>query len=279
MIYFYHLFESSKSYCCTEVLKFEADMPYKRGHRTRRKTQKKGSPMGLNQSSDHSEAGHSEVNHFELGAERASPVPNRRHQKTAQGLHMTEIPDQGCFDSHQEQIDEVIQRPLQNHDRMNSGRRYCLLITVHEAIKRGCQALSKSKWNPANIADMMKDDINVTEAVILDHIATILYVRRQSAGEGLMEEEAEACIEHFSPYIKWREVVIECEFQALTLAEAHEEIWAYETQSHKSLWGREQPKITKTPPILSEKMCMGLDCSPNDFHRRMKNDRRAGYYG
>ena len=50
-----------------------------------------------------------------------------------------------------------------------------------------------------------------------------------------MEEEAEACIKHFNPYIKWREVAIECEFQALTLAEAREEIWAYEAQSHKSL--------------------------------------------
>ena len=41
-------------------------------------------------------------------------------------------------------------------------------------------------------------------------------------------EEAEACIKHFSPYIKWREVAIEHEFQALSLAEVCEEIWAYE---------------------------------------------------
>ena len=97
------------------------------------------------------------------------------------------------------------------------------------------RALPKSKWNPANIANMMKDDLNVTEAVILDHIATILYVGRRSAGEGLTEEEAEACIKHFSPYIEWREVAIEHEFQALILVEAREEIWAYEAQSHKSL--------------------------------------------
>ena len=77
-----------------------------------------------------------------------------------------------------------------------------------------------------------------------------------------MEEEAEACTEGFSPYIEWREVAIECEFQALTLAEACEEIRAYEAQSHKSLQGRGWPKITKTPPILLEKMPMGLDCSP-----------------
>ena len=101
--------------------------------------------------------------------------------------------------------------------------------------------------------------------MILDHIAAILYVRRQSAGEGLMEEEAEACIKHFSPYIEWREVAIECEFQPLTLVEAHEEIWAHEAQSHKSLHGKGWPKIIKTPP-------MGLNCSPDDFHRRMRND-------
>ena len=75
---------------------------------------------------------------------------------------------------------------------------------------------------------MMEGDLDVTEAVILDHIAAILYVRRRSAGDGLMEEGAETCIEHSRPYIKWRRVAIECEFQALTLAEAHEEIRAYE---------------------------------------------------
>ena len=141
--------------------------------------------MGSNQSLDHSKvdhskAGHSEANHFKLRAERASPVPSREASEDCSGVAYDprEIPDQGHFDSHQEQIDKVIQRPLQNHDRMNSGRRCCLLITVHEATKRGCRALPKLKWNPAHITDMMKDDIDVTEAVILDHIATILYVRR-----------------------------------------------------------------------------------------------------
>ena len=101
-------------------------------------------------------------------------MPSREASEDCSGVaYDGETPDQGCFDSHQEQIDKVIQRPLQNHDRMNSGRRCCLLITVHEATKRGCWALPKLKWNPAHIANMMKD-----EAVILDHIATILYVRR-----------------------------------------------------------------------------------------------------
>ena len=62
------------------------------------------------------------------------------------------------------------------------------------------------------------------EAVVLDHITAILYVGRWSAGEGLTKEETQACIDHFSPYIKWRGVAVEREFQALMLAEAQEEI-------------------------------------------------------
>ena len=52
----------------------------------------------------------------------------------------------------------------------------------------------------------------------------ILYVGQQSAREGLTEEEAQACIDHFSPHIEWRDVAVEREFQALTLVEAWEEI-------------------------------------------------------
>ena len=63
------------------------------------------------------------------------------------------------------------------------------------------------------------------EAVVLDHITAILYIGRWSAGEGLTEEEGQACIDYFSPYIEWRDIAIEYKFQALTLAEARE---AYE---------------------------------------------------
>ena len=90
-------------------------------------------------------------------------------------------------------------------------------------------------WNSASIAEMMGDDLDVTEVVVLDHIMAILYVGRQSASDGLTEDEAQACIDHFSPYIKWRDMAIKCKFQALMLAEAHEEIQAFEAQSHKSL--------------------------------------------
>ena len=58
----------------------------------------------------------------------------------------------------------------------------------------------------------------------ITHIMAILYVGQQSASKGLTEEEAQACIDYFSPHIKWRDVAIELEFKALMLAEAHEEI-------------------------------------------------------
>ena len=79
-------------------------------------------------------------------------------------------------------------------------------------------------WNPASIMDMMSDNLDVMEVVVLDHITAILYVSQQSVGEGLTKEEAQACIEHFSPYIEWRDMAVKQEFQALTLAEAWEEI-------------------------------------------------------
>ena len=82
--------------------------------------------------------------------------------------------------------------------------------------------------NSASIVDLMGDDLDVTEAVILDHIMAILYVGWHSAGEGLTVEKAQACIEHFSPYVKWRGMAVKQEFQALTLAEGQEEIRAHE---------------------------------------------------
>ena len=90
----------------------------------------------------------------------------------------------------------------------------------------------------------MSDDLDITEAVVLDHITAILYIGRWSAGEGLTQEEAQACINYFSLYIKWRDVAVECEFQALMLAEAREEIWAYEARGYKPIWGKGWHKAT-----------------------------------
>ena len=155
---------------------------------------KRQSPMGSNPSSHHSKTGcseaghskaghskarHSEASYLELEAERASPVPSREasedHSEVASDGG---IQDQWCFDFQQDQVDEVVRNPLQNHDRIDSGRRYCLLITVQEATRRGCWDLPKVKRNPAGIVDMMRDDLDVMEVVILNHIATIFYVGR-----------------------------------------------------------------------------------------------------
>ena len=76
----------------------------------------------------------------------------------------------------QEQIREAVRNPLQNHDRMDSGRRYCLLTMIHEATHRGCRTFLKPMWNPASHADMMSDDLDITEVVLLDHITAILYL-------------------------------------------------------------------------------------------------------
>ena len=44
-----------------------------------------------------------------------------------------DLQDHGHIDQGQEQVSEIVRSPLQNHDRMDSGRRYCLLTTIHEA--------------------------------------------------------------------------------------------------------------------------------------------------
>ena len=89
-----------------------------------------------------------------------------------------DVQDPEHIDLRQEQVREAVRNPLQNHDRMDSGRRYCLLTTIHEATHQGCRALLKPMWNPASIAVMMRDDLDVMEVVVLDHITAILYVGR-----------------------------------------------------------------------------------------------------
>ena len=121
-------------------------MPNKRSQKSKRRTPKRQSPTGSNPSSTGcSEVGHSKTSHLELEAERASPVPSR--EASEDHLEVASdggIQDQGCFNFQQDQVDEVVRNLLQIHDRMDSGRRYCLLIRVHEATRRGCWALSKS---------------------------------------------------------------------------------------------------------------------------------------
>ena len=127
--------------------------------------------------------------------------------------------DSRHFDLPQAQVEEVVRSPLQDHDRMSSGRQYCLRVTVYEVTERGHQALPTVVMNSASIVNLMEEDLDVSEAVILDHIMAILYVGWRSAGEGLMEKETQACVKHFSPYVEWRGMAVKWEFQALMLAE------------------------------------------------------------
>ena len=84
-----------------------------------------------------------------------------------------DVQDPEHIDQGQEQVNKMVRNPLQNCNRIDSGRRYCLLTTIHEATHWGCTALLKPMWNPASIADM-SDDLDVTEVEVLDHITAIL---------------------------------------------------------------------------------------------------------
>ena len=149
-------------------------MPNRKSQRSKKRTLKRESPAGSNGSS-----GPSEADCQELKAEMASPVPSREalvdHSEMSSNGN---VQDPKPTNLSQKQVREAVRNPLQNHDRMDSGRRNCLLTMIHEATHQGCRALSKPMLNPASIADMMTDDLDVTEVMVLDHITAILYVGR-----------------------------------------------------------------------------------------------------
>ena len=206
-------------------------MPSKKSHRGKGRTPKQEPPVQLKISS-----GSFEVNSQELKAKAASPMPSREASvDCSEASLIGDIQDPEHVDQGQEHVSEIVRSPLQNHDRMDSGRRYCFLTTIHAATHQGHRALLKPMWNPACITHMMSDDLDITEVVDLDHITAILHVGQWSTSEGLTQEKAQACIDHFNPYIEWRDMAVEHEFQALTLAEAQEEIQAYEAQSLKPI--------------------------------------------
>ena len=124
-----------------------------------------------------------------------------------------------CFDPSSIHVTELGRVAPRNHDRARSQKQYCLEIKIHEASSRGHRAVLATLWHPANIVDNMEDDLDVTEAVLLDDTMVLLYTGWHSAGEGLTEEDAQACIDHFSPYMERRGIAIEHDFQALTLTE------------------------------------------------------------
>ena len=139
------------------------------------------------------------------------------------------------------------------------------------------RALPAVLWNSTSIVDLMTDDLDVTETILLDHTMAILYIGWCSAGEGLMEEEAQVCIDHFSPYIKWRGMAVKQDFQALMLAEGQEMIRAHEAQSQKTLRGWGRPKVTKLLASLTERMPMGIDSFPWNFEKGSRSEKWSGH--
>ena len=145
-------------------------MPNRKRHRSKKRTLKQESPARLNGSS-----GPSKVDCQELKAGMAPPMPSREASVDHSEMSSNgDVQDPEPVNLSQEQVREAVRNPLQHHDRMDLGRRYCLLTMIHEATHQGCRALSKPMWNPASIADMMSDDLDITEAVVFDHITAIL---------------------------------------------------------------------------------------------------------
>ena len=147
-------------------------MPNKKSHGSKKRALKWESPAGLNRSS-----GSSKVDLQEFRARATSPMPSREASVDHSEVSlMGDVQDPDHTDQRQEQVSEMVRNPLQNHDRMDSGGRYCLLMTIHEVTCQDFRALSKLMWNPASIADMMSDDLDIIEVIVLDHITAILYV-------------------------------------------------------------------------------------------------------
>ena len=88
----------------------------------------------------------------------------------------------------------------------------------------------------------------------------------------MTEEEAQASVNHFSPYVEWRGMALECDFQALTLVEG-QELKAYEAWSQKSLRGWGRPKNSKLPAPLGGPMLKGVEASPCYFGKGMKSNK------
>ena len=91
-----------------------------------RKSPKQESPAQSNGSS-----GPSEADSQGLEAKAASPMPSREASVDCSKASLIgNIQSLEHVDQEQEQASDI-----QNHDPMVSGRRYCLVITIHEATR------------------------------------------------------------------------------------------------------------------------------------------------
>ena len=98
-------------------------MPNKKSQRNKKKTPKRCPSANSNQGLDQSKARCSKPSQLELEVRGVSLTPSREastdHTKIASEGGMQ---DSRCFDSPQAHVEEVVRSPLQDHDRMSSGR-------------------------------------------------------------------------------------------------------------------------------------------------------------
>ena len=106
-------------------------MPNRKTRRGRRRTLKRESLAQSNGSS-----GPSKADIHELKAKAASPMPSREALVDRSEVSLIgDMQSLEHIDQEQKQVSKIVRSPLQNHDRMDLGRRYCLLTTVHEATR------------------------------------------------------------------------------------------------------------------------------------------------
>ena len=69
-----------------------------------------------------------------IEARTASPSPSREALVDCSKVSLVrDVQDPKHIDQEQEQVSDTVRNPLQNHDRMDSRKRYCLLTTIQEA--------------------------------------------------------------------------------------------------------------------------------------------------
>ena len=104
-------------------------MPNRKSHRGRQRTLKREFLAQLNGSS-----GPSKVDSHELEAKAASPMPSREASADRSKASLIgDVQSLEHVNQEQEQVSKIVRSVLQNHDRMDLGRRYCLLSTIHKA--------------------------------------------------------------------------------------------------------------------------------------------------
>ena len=78
----------------------------------------------------------SKVDSQQLQAKATSPMPSMETLVDCSEVSLIgDVKDPEHVDQGQEQVSEIVRSPHQNHDRMDSRRRYCLLTTIHEATR------------------------------------------------------------------------------------------------------------------------------------------------